>query len=81
MCLFTCACMLQNYFLIPVIRIGFENITFLVQEGVRFAELPVAVIGTTTLGGEVIVRFSTSDISATGHQCHMSCDHYIVHDH
>ena len=55
---------------IPVVSIGFENITFRVQEGARFAELPVAVLSTTTLGGEVTVHFSISDISATGHQCH-----------
>ena len=57
---------LKYYFHIPVVRIGFENITFSVVEGAEFAELPVAVLGTTTLGGEVTVLFSTSDLSAIG---------------
>ena len=56
----------------PVARIGFENIIFSVEEGsgAGFAEIPVAVLGTTTLGGEVTVRFSTSDLSAIG-QCNV----------
>ena len=58
------------YSLIPVARIGFETITFSVQEGAGFAELPVAVLGSTTLGGEVTVRFSTSDLKAIG-QCNV----------
>ena len=53
---------------IAVARLGFENITFSVVEGAGFAELPVAVLGTTTLGGEVTVRFNTSDLTAIG-QC------------
>ena len=51
-------------------RIGFETITFSVQEGAGLAELPVAVLGGTTLGREVTVRFSTSDLSAIG-QCNV----------
>ena len=48
-------------------RIGFESVSkFIVQEGARFAELPIAVLDNSTLGGEAIVRFSTSDTSATG---------------
>ena len=58
----------------PVARIGFENIIFSVEEGsgsgAGFAEIPVAVLGTITLGGEVTVRFSTSDLSAIG-QCNV----------
>ena len=54
--------------------IGFENIIFSVEEGsgsgAGFAEIPVAVLGTITLGGEVTVRFSTSDLSAIG-QCNV----------
>ena len=61
---------LQCYSAIPVARIGFENITFSVVGGAGFAELPVAVLGTTTLGGEVTVRFSTSDLTAVG-QCNV----------
>ena len=57
---------LQYYFAFSVARIGFETITFSVQEGAGFAELPVAVLGTTTLGGEVTVRFTTSDLTAIG---------------
>ena len=51
-------------------RIGFETITFSVQEAAGFAELPVAVLGTTTLGGEITVRFNTSDLTAIG-QCNV----------
>ena len=58
------------YSLISVARIGFETITFSVQEGAGFAELHVAVLGTTTLGGEVTVRFSTNDLTAIG-QCNV----------
>ena len=62
---------LSNKLLVCIIlvdrtRIGFGNITFSVREGAGFAELPVTVLGTATLGGEVTVRFSTSDISAKG---------------
>ena len=46
--------------------IGFENITISVSEGAMFAEIPVAVLRTTTLGGEVTVNFSTIDLTATG---------------
>ena len=60
------------HFAIAVATIGFENFTFSVQEEAGFAELPVAVLGSTTLGGEVTVLFSTHYISsATGHQCHV----------
>ena len=45
-------------------RIGFENITVSVSEGSGFATLFVAVFGTTRLGGEVTVSFSTADITA-----------------
>ena len=38
-----------------------------VQEDERFTELPVALLDSDiTLGGEVIVQFSTRDASATG---------------
>ena len=66
------------HFPIPVARIRFENVAVLVEEGARFAELPVVVIGATTLGGEVTVRFSTSYVSATGHLCHA---YHIDHTH
>ena len=57
---------------IPVARIGFENITFTYGEAAGFAELPVAVLGTTTLGGEVTVCFNTAYLTAIG-QCHVTC--------
>ena len=47
-------------------RIGFENTTVSVSEGSGFATLFVAVLGTTRLGGEVTVMFSTSDFTARG---------------
>ena len=43
-------------------RVGFEDISVNVSEGSPFATLFVAVLGTTRLGGEVTVRFSTADI-------------------
>ena len=58
---------------IPVATIGFENVTFSVAEGAGFVVLPVAVLGTTTLGGEVTVRFNTADLTAIG-QWNVSCD-------
>ena len=47
-------------------RIGFENTTVSVSEGSGFATLLVAVLGTTRLGREVTVSFSTADLSARG---------------
>ena len=44
--------------------IGFENVTVNVSEGSLFATLFVAVLGTTRLGGEVTISFSTADITA-----------------
>ena len=44
-------------------RIGFEDIFVNVSEGSRFATLFVAVLGTTRLGREVTIRFSTTDIT------------------
>ena len=41
---------------------------FNVSEGAGFVDIPVAVLGSTTLGGNVIVRFNTSDLLAIG-QC------------
>ena len=55
-------------------RIGFENITFTYGEAAGFAELPVAVLGTTTLGGEVTVLFNTADLTANGQWNVSSCD-------
>ena len=46
--------------------IGFENISISVSEGAMFAEIPVAVLGATTLGGEITVNFSTIDLTAIG---------------
>ena len=46
--------------------IGFENISISVSEGAMCAEIPVAVLGTTTLGGEVTVNVSTIDQTAIG---------------
>ena len=46
--------------------IRFENVTLSVSEGSMFAETPVAVLGATTLGGEVTVNFSTIDLTAMG---------------
>ena len=54
-----------------VARIGIENITLSVHEGAEFANLTVAVLDTTVLGREVTVRFSTTDLSATGRYMHM----------
>ena len=62
--------LIKYYSPIPVARIGFESIAFSVGEAAGFAELPVAVLDTTTLGGEVTIRFSTSDLSAIG-QCNV----------
>ena len=53
-------------YLHAVAIIGFENVTISVSEGAMFAELPVAVLGATTLGGEVTVNFSTIDLTAIG---------------
>ena len=43
--------------------IGFENTTVNVERS-QFATLFVAVLGTTRLGREVTVNFSTADITA-----------------
>ena len=64
------ATIVQYYSAFSVARIGFENITFSIEEGAGFAELPVAVLGSTTLGREVTVLFSTSDLTAIG-QCNV----------
>ena len=53
-------------YLHAVAIIGFENVTISVSEGSMFAELPVAVLGATTLGGEVTVNFSTINLTAIG---------------
>ena len=53
-------------YLHAVATIGFENVTISVSEGAMFAEIPVAVLGATTLGGEVTVNFSTLDLTAIG---------------
>ena len=45
-------------------RIGFEDIFVNVSEESQFATLFVAVLGTTSLGGEVTVHFSTADIAS-----------------
>ena len=56
-------------------RIGFENITFTYGEAAGFAELLVTVLGTTTLGREVTVHFSTADLTAIGQwNAYVSCD-------
>ena len=47
-------------------RIGFETTIVSVSEGSQFATLFVAVLGTTRLGGEVTVMFSTADLTAGG---------------
>ena len=59
--------------LLPVDRIGFENITFSVEEEAGFAELSVALLGGSILGGRVTIRFHTSDISSVGQQHHCTC--------
>ena len=46
--------------------IGFENVSFSVSEGAMFVDIPVVVLGTTTLGGEITVHFNTSDLTAIG---------------
>ena len=51
-------------------RIGFLNTTLLVNEISGFATLYVAILGSTTLGREVAIRFSTADSSATGNDSH-----------
>ena len=51
-------------------RIGFLNTTLLVNESSGFATLYVAILGNTTLGREVVIRFSTADSSATGNHSH-----------
>ena len=53
-------------YLHAVAIIGFENLTISVSEGAMFAEIPAAVLGATTLGGEVTVNFSTLDLTAIG---------------
>ena len=51
--------------------IGFENISVSVEEGAGFVVIYVAVLN-GALGGDVTVRFSTSDLSATGEPyCHL----------
>ena len=45
--------------------IGFENISVSVQEGAGVAVIYVAVLN-GTLGGDVTVWFSTTELSATG---------------
>ena len=51
-------------------RIGFvqcPGVVDSVQEGEEFAELPVAILDSNiTLGREVTVLFSTTNVSATG---------------
>ena len=58
-------------FFFPIVaRIGFvqcPGVVDSVEEGEEFAELPVAVLDSNiTLGGEVIVLFSTVNSSAKG---------------
>ena len=62
-----------------VARIGIENITLSVHEGAEFANLTVAVLDTTVLGEDVTVRFSTTDLSATGQCTIMIMSSYHVH--
>ena len=55
------------YFVVPAVAtIGFENVSFSVSEGAMFVDIPVVVLGTTTLGGEITVLFNTSDLTAIG---------------
>ena len=56
----------MSCYLHAVAIIGFESVTFSVSEGAMFAEIPVAVLGITTLGREVTVNFSTIDLTAIG---------------
>ena len=49
-----------------VARIGFLNTTINVNETSGYANLSVAVLGSTKLGREVTIHFSTADMSATG---------------
>ena len=49
-----------------VARIGFLNTTVSVHETSGFSTLIVAVLGNISLGREVVISFSTADISATG---------------
>ena len=57
-----------------VARIGFvqcPGVFDTIQEDDRFTKLPVALLDSDiTLGGEVIVQFSTRDASATGQSKH-----------
>ena len=53
-----------------VAKIGFLNTTVNVNETSGFSTLIVEVLGNITLGREVIIRFSTADISATGNEKH-----------
>ena len=55
-----------NVFLHTVAKIGFLSTMASVNETSGFYTLIVAVLGNITLGREVIVRFSTADISTTG---------------
>ena len=54
----------MTVFIPTVARVGFESNSVNVNEGSQFATLFVAVLGTTSLGGEVTLRFSTADITA-----------------
>ena len=65
--------LILNYIFSAVARIGFENITYSVEEEAGFANLSVALLGNVTLGGRVTVRFSTSDLSSIGQQHHCTC--------
>ena len=49
-----------------VAKIGFLNTTTSVNETSEFSTLIVAVLGNITLGREVMIHFSTVDISTTG---------------